>query len=96
MLSHILFYVGAFDSSFKKYTKDTFFKAATAVFELACRPEHAQVNGLVMIADLTNFTLKHQMSFSMDDMKRSFAAWQVSTLWRLYIYSTVQLEQQQG
>ena len=83
MLSHNLFYIGCFDPSFKKYSKETFFKVATTVFEQACRPEHAQVNGMVWIIDLTTFTLKHQMAFTMDDMKRSFAAWQVSILWRV-------------
>ena len=66
---------------------DTYFKTVFAVIQQACLTENVQVNGLVMIVELTTFTLKHQMCFTMDDLKQAFNAWLVSNLW--FVHSRI-------
>jgi len=53
-------------------------RTAVIMAAYAARDENVQVNGFVFIIDMSGFEMKHLLSWSMDDLKKSNDSWQVS------------------
>ncbi len=70
-------FAGCFDPNTIKYTKDDLLKAVGVIFFAFNYIESIQVNGFVWITDMTGFTLKHQMYFGVNDIKKTITVWQV-------------------
>ena len=62
-------YAGAFDPKSKKYDKNDLFAAVfgLSIYQSTC--ERTAVNGIVAFVDLTDFQLKHQAFWKIEDIK---------------------------
>ena len=76
---HIL---GSFDPKSKKYSKKDMFLGIFGMMLYHNMTERNNVNGFMGFADLTDFQLKHQTWWNLDDMKRFSDIMNVSrTFW---------------
>lgn len=61
----------------KKFSVDDVFRASFCMMDYLLRDENVQVNGWIMLSDMTGFSAKHEAVFGLDRMKRSMNVWQV-------------------
>ena len=66
----IFFSTGAFDPKSKKFNKNDIFAAIMGLLIYQSSCEQTAVNGVRAFADLTDFEMKHQAFWKVDDRKR--------------------------
>ena len=62
-----------------EYKKNDVIRGMVVLFFYSMFDEETQVNGTIYFEDTSNFTMKHQMYFGIEDTKRSMQLWQVGT-----------------
>ena len=62
--------LGSFDTKCKKYSKKDIFVGIFGMFLYHNTNENNNVNGSICFADLTDFQLKHQTFWSLEDLKK--------------------------
>ena len=67
---YIFFSTGAFDPKSKKFNKNDIFAAIMGLLIYQSSCERTVVNGVRAFADLTDFVMKHQAFWKIDDLKR--------------------------
>ncbi len=65
--------VGAFEPKSPDYDKPAIMKAMIGLFLHNLSTEKVQVHGVAALGDLTDFQVKHQTYWTLDDLKRSAA-----------------------
>ena len=73
-----IFSVANLDVDSKEYSKSHMLNGIVAHTFNLFRNEENQVNGLIFFIDATDFTIKHQTYFGIDDCKRCFQLSQVN------------------
>ena len=76
---------GSFDPKSKKYSKKDMFVGMIGIMLYQNMKERNNVNGFMGFGDLTDFQLKHQMWWKLDDLKRFAEFMNVSMDCALYI-----------
>ena len=74
-----LHFTGGFDPTKKGFSKEAMARGMSGVFLYLTFDERTQVNGITGMADLTHFSVKHQMLWTADDAKKQAAMFNVST-----------------
>ena len=78
---------GNLDTS--KHTKTLVMRSVFVVNHLMLRQEKTQVNGFILLVDLTGFSLKHQTFWTVDEIRHLMNAVQVWSANALIICTTV-------
>ena len=73
-----LYFPGSFDPTKKGFSKEAMMKCMFGVFMYLSFDERTQVNGLTGMGDLSHFSVKHQMFWTIDDAKKQAAMFNVS------------------
>ena len=73
-------FIGGFDPTKKGFSKEAMMKCMFGVFMYLTFDERTQVNGITGMGDLTHFSVKHQMFWTVDDAKKQAAMFNVSNV----------------
>lgn len=61
-----------------KFTLDQQIRAFAPVLDYCLMDENTQVNGFVVVEDMSDLTIKHQTMFGIDTAKKMMSSWIVS------------------
>ncbi|KAL5022514.1 hypothetical protein ScPMuIL_001669 [Solemya velum] len=75
----VLARIGNMEITGENYDSCLFMRAAAMLFEATSFDENCQVNGMIIINDLTGFSMKHQTFFGMDNSKKSMEIFEKAT-----------------
>ena len=73
------YFPGSFDPNKKGFSKEAMMKCMFGVFMYLSFDERTQVNGVTGMGDLTHFSVKHQMFWTIEDAKKQAAMFNVSS-----------------
>ena len=82
MIVMMILICGSFAGNFDPKTLDKrhMMRAQMAIFHLIMRDENTNVNGLVYLLDMTGLEVKHQLFWTLEDIKRNMHLFQVKLI----------------
>ena len=72
-----LFFLDAIDPSSKLYSSTQVMRIMVMMFFIDFFDEQHQVNGSTIVNDVSNFSMKHQTFFPIDEAIKAMKMWQV-------------------